>query len=991
MTEAANCPEATLSKGETFRGFRVLRIEMIDDMRIAAYEIEHEKTGAKVIHLHCDDKENLYAVGFRTPPKDSTGVPHILEHSVLAGSDRYPLKDAFNELIKGTLQTFLNAFTYPDKTIYPVASQERTDFYNLARVYTDLVLRPRLLKETFEQEGHHLELIGDNDGSADLAISGIVYNEMKGAYSSPDALLYKSIQETLYRDSDYAHDSGGDPEVIPSLTYEQFKGFHQLYYSPTNARFFIYGDIPTKDHLIFLEEMLAGFDRVAVDSSVGSQSRWDKPLTVKGFYPVGKAEDLQDKTFINLAWMMTENTDYETVMLLEIVSAMLVGSAAGPLRKALIDSGLGQDLSPVTGLERDLKQLCFAVGLRGSETDRASRIERLIFDTLREVVKSGFDKDLVEGTLHQIEFHGKEISRGVYPYGIVLMGRVFHTWLYDGDPFVGLNFSKIIEDIRRKWAADSRLFQDVVACWFLDNPHRVLAVMEPSKTVQEEREETFRRKMAVEKNALAPEALEKIRAEMTALKAFQAEPDSPEALATLPKLDISAISRSVETVPTEKSAIGGIPVMRHDLFTNGIAYLDMAFDISDIPETLQAYLPLVAKLVINMGAAGLTYDAMAKRIALKTGGLSCSLESGLRADGPGHWQKMIFRIKALHRNIEEAVRIMADVLLEGDLANEGRLKDLIQEKKNSLRAAVVPSGHIFARRTAGAGLSLPAYLDELWHGATQLRFIGGIADKFVEGRQDLQSQIERLKEKLFCRERLILNLTADQEGLAMLTEHVLPLVGKLSGGGTVEDVSLPQLQSRHVGVAVPAQVSYVAQVWPAPTYADPASASLFLASRLLSSGYLYKHIRVQGGAYGGSSVYSPLSGLMAFVSYRDPHIIETLKVYREAVDSIVGQSMAAGDLEKAVIGTIGALDRPMDPSNRGYAAMIREFSGLTDDRRRQFRGQILDMAPEKLREDVSRYFPKVLDRGVMAVYSSEENLRKANETLEPKLQMESLI
>ena len=375
MTKTENCPDTQLSTGEKFHGFRVIRVEKINDIRVTAYEIEHEKTGAKIIHLNCDDKENLYAIGFRTPPKDSTGVSHILEHSVLAGSDRYPLKDAFNELIKGTLQTFLNAFTYPDKTVYPVASQERTDFYNLARVYTDLVLRPRLLKETFYQEGYHFELIDDKDEAGNLTISGIVYNEMKGAYSSPDALLDKSIQENLYRESDYAYDSGGDPDVIPSLTYEQFKRFHKLYYSPTNARFFIYGDIPTKDHLVFLEEMLAGFDRVAMDSSIRSQTRWSQPKTIKAFYPIGKDEDIQGKTFVNLAWMMTENTDYETVVLLEIISAMLVGSAAGPLRKALIDSGFGQDLSPITGLERDLKQLCFAVGLRGSEADRASKIE----------------------------------------------------------------------------------------------------------------------------------------------------------------------------------------------------------------------------------------------------------------------------------------------------------------------------------------------------------------------------------------------------------------------------------------------------------------------------------------------------------------------------------------------------------------------------------------------------------------------------------------
>ena len=407
-------------------------------------------------------------------------------------------------------------------------------------------------------------------------------------------------------------------------------------------------------------------------------------------------------------------------------------------------------------------------------------MKNLIFNTLQNVAESGFDKELVEGTLHQIEFHGKEISRGVYPYGIILMGRVFHTWLYDGDPLVGLNFSKIIEDIRRKWAADPKLFQAIVERWYLDNPHRLLAVMEPSKTYQDEQEDAFKRKMADAKNAFSSEDANRIRTEMIALKKFQSEPDSDEALATLPKLDISEISRAVETVPTANAAIGGAPAMLHDLFTNGIAYLDMAFDISDISGELHPYLPLMGKLAINMGAADLTYEEMAKRIALKTGGISCLLESGLRADGDGHWQKMIFHVKALHRNIPDAVQILSDILLKGDFADENRLKNLIQEKKNGLHASVVPSGHVFARRTAGAGLSVPAYLDELWHGTTQLRFISSVAERFPESKQDLRKKIEFLKEKLFSKNRLTLNLTADQEGLTMLSKSVLPFVGQLS-------------------------------------------------------------------------------------------------------------------------------------------------------------------------------------------------------------------
>ena len=991
MTTIGNCPAVTLAAGDQLHGFRVLRVEQIPDIRVTAYEIEHEKTGARILHLHCDDRENLYAIGFRTPPADSTGVPHILEHSVLAGSDRFPLKDAFNELMKGTLQTFINAFTYPDKTIYPVASQVRADFFNLARVYTDLVLRPRLLKQTFAQEGHHFELADPEDPDSDLIISGIVYNEMKGAYSSPDNLMYKAIQENLYPETAYANDSGGNPEAIPSLTYEQFRAFHQAYYSPTNARWFLYGDIPTTEHLTFLEEMLSGFNRVKVDSSIKSQLRWSHSAVVNGRYPVGKDEDLKKKTTVNLAWMLTENTDDETALLLQIISGILIGSAAGPLRKALIDSGLGEDLSPVTGLERDLKQILFAVGLRGTDPEKAPQIETLILETLARLAASGFERDLIEGTLHQVEFQGKEIKRDAYPYGIILMGRVFHTWIYDGDPLAGLNFPRLIEILRCKWAENPTLFQDMLKIWFLDNPHRLLSVMEPDPAYNDERDAAFNKQMAGIKAGLSAEKIEHIRHDAETLKMFQSEADHPEALATLPKLNLRDIQRTVETIPTERNFIHSVPAMTHDLFTNGIAYLDLAFDISDIPEALQPYLPLLGKLMTNMGAAGFSYEEMAKRVALKTGGLSCSLAAGLTAKERTPWQKMIVQVRALHRNTGDAVRILSDILTAGDLSHEIRMRDLIVEKKNRLHASVVPSGHLFAKRLAAAALSLPAYRDEQWRGKTQIRLLTEVAERFQDRKNEFQEKFSQLKELIFRRERLTLNLTADGEGLSPLADAVDGLISHLPGGGAPGIAAMPDLYRQDAGVAIPAQVCYVAKAMKAPTYADPMAASLFVAARKLSSGYLYKHIRVQGGAYGGMCQYDPMNGLFAFLSYRDPHLVETLHVYRDAVNFLAHERVPGEELEKAIIGTIGNLDRPMDPVGRGYTAMIRAFAGLTDEDRQNFRDGVLGVTADAIQETAARYFIPAAESAVIAVYASEDRLLQANEILSPKLVVENLI
>ena len=987
MNVKANCPPPTLAAGERRQGFLIRRIEQIPEIRITAYEIEHEKTGAGILHLHCDDRENLFSIGFRTPPRDSTGVPHILEHSVLAGSEHYPLKDVFNELLQGTLQTFINAFTYPDKTIYPVASQEKRDFFNLARVYTDLVLRPRLLKETFLQEGRHFEF--GNDG--EMSVSGIVYNEMRGAYSSPDTLIYKAIQENLYPETPYTFDSGGDPNVIPTLTYEKFREFHRIFYSPTNARFFLYGNIPTEEHIAFLAEMLAGFDRVVVDSSILDQNPWREPRSIHGFYPIDREEKTTGKTTVNLAWMTAENTEGETAMLLTIASDLLIGSAAAPLRKALINSGLGEDLSPVTGLERDLKQIAFAVGLRGTEPDKAPQIEALILATLEDVTANGFDRELIEGTLHQIEFHGREMVRGAYPYGIVLMGRAYHTWLYDGDPLTDMNFPRTILSIRRKWEAEPDLFQKCVRKWFLENPHRLLSVMEPSRTFQEEGERVIRDRMTRFQESLSPEEKEQIREETRAMKRFQVEPDPPEAAASLPKLSLGDISREIETIPTDHTAIGAVPVLKHDLFTNGIAYLDLAFDVSDVPEELQPYLPLLGKLTVQMGAAGLSYEAMSKRIALRTGGLGAHLAAGLTADGKKNWQKMFFSVKALYRNVNEAIEIVRDILTVGDLADADRMRDLILEKRNGLHASVIPSAHLFAQMAAAAALSLSARRNEQWHGRTQLRFIAGTADRLTDIRAELREKLMRLREMVFVRNRLHLNLTADEEGLERLTGAAGRMVDTLPAGYPPTALQEQTRRAEHIGIAIPAQVCYVTKVLTAPPYRDPLSAALFVLARQLSNGYLYRHIRVQGGAYGGSCRYEPLGGLFAFLSYRDPHLTETLTVYGDAVASALQNPVTREEMEKAVIGAIGALDRPLDPAGRGYTALIRELSGLTDADRRRFRKEVLGVTPERLQEAARRYFPPAEDTSVVAVCAPEERLQRANEILKDKLTLEKLV
>jgi Zn-dependent M16 (insulinase) family peptidase len=813
---------------------------------------------------------------------------------------------------------------------------------------------------------------------------------MKGVYSSPDSLMYKDIQENLYPDTIYALDSGGDPDVIPDLTYEQFRNFHRKYYSPTNARFFLYGDIPTSDHLQFLAEMLDGFDRVEVDSSIKSQTSFPAPRRVSGTYPVDKDEPIANKTTVNMAWMLAENKDFETALLLEILSGLLVGSAASPLRQALIDSGLGEDMTPASGIESDLKQLMFCAGLRNVQSKDIQNIEKLIFDSLEEIVKKGFDSELIEGILHQVEFHGKEISRGSYPYGITLMGNVFQTWLYDGDPLAGLDFAKAIEHIRNLWSGDPQIFQKMTRKWLVDNPHRLLAVLEPDPDFSRKNEEKTRRKMAALKKGFSKKQLCEIDEQAARLKAFQAQTDSPEAAASLPKLRLEDIPRQVETIPTQLKDLSSVPVLEHDLFTNGIAYVDLAFDIAHVSEDLQPYLPLLGKIMSGMGAAGLTYDEMTRRIALNMGGFGYDLTAGFLADATDTWQKMIFSFKALYRNVPEAINIMCDVLCAGDLDHEARMRDLIAERKNGLHSSVVPSGHVFAKRAAGAALTLPAYRDEQWHGRTQLRFVQQQADDSDAVRKNLREKLEKLKSIIFTQKNLLINLTAEADGLTLVRENIGRLLMKLPQGQCMERPEQPVLAPVTAGIAVPTQVSYVARAMKAPPYNDPSSAILMLASRELSNSYLYKHIRVQGGAYGGMSSFDATLGIFAFLSYRDPHIAETLNVFQEALKFYSENDMSAEDMEKAIISALGALDKPLDPSGRGYVAMIRHFVGVTDQMRQSFRDQIFSATPQEVRETLAGYLEKSSPSKAVAVFSAQEKLNEANKQLTEKLSLEKL-
>ncbi|MBU1698753.1 MAG: insulinase family protein [Candidatus Eisenbacteria bacterium] len=981
MADLSQCPKPALAAGDELHGFKIRKVSPLPELRATAYEAVHHKTGAKVLHLHCDDAENLYAITFRTPPADSTGVAHILEHSVLAGSKNYPVKDAFNHLSRSSLNTFINAFTAPDFTCYPICSQVRADFYNLASVYTDLVLRPRLERNTFLREGHHLEL----NEKGDLAITGIVYNEMKGAYSTPERISHSATLQGLFPDTPYGVESGGRPDCIPDLTYENFCSFHKQYYSPSNARFFLYGNIPTRDHLEFLAGQLRDFDPVDVDSSVKDQPRWSAPRNVTRPFPVGAEDSLEKKSTVNVAWLTAPASDLKERLTLEILEQALMGNAAAPLRKAMIDSGLGEDLSPASGLITWYKELPFIVGLRGTDPAEAEQIERLALTTLEKIAAEGISHGLLEAAFHQVEFGGLEITRSPYPFSITLLFRGLNTWLHDNDPLIPLSFGAHISALRGKWEADPDHFRKAVKRWLVDNPHRLRAMAEPSRSLASEQEEKLNRELAERKGKMTAGELEKIREAAEALLEDQRVEDSPEALATLPRLRVEDIPKKVETIPTVERSINGIRVLEHHLFSNSIVYLDVVFDISDIPEDLQIYLPLLGAASTGMGAAGMNYETFATRKALVTGGVTADCLAGTRLGDQTPVESFVLRAKALERNIPAMVDIIRDILISGDLEDAARLKDIVSQERNQLRAAVAPQGHIFSWRTAAAGLSREGRRDEQWHGAVQLRHLGGLVQSYDEQKGDIREKLSRLRKWVFQSNRMMINLTGDGSCLAAVSKAVDAMIAAMPAGDRAGDAAgpamSPQLKPARPGVAIPGEVCYVSRVIDVPRYTDKTAPALWVLASHLRTGFLYKKIRVEGGAYGGLSVYDPLKGQFVMLSYRDPNLEKTIDVYDASIKAFLEEDMTPESLSTTIIGAIGRLDRPMDPAAKGMEALLRLQLGLGDADRQSFRDNVLRTDLETLRGGAVQCLVEGMKTAPEAVYAPRERIEEANRSL----------
>ncbi len=952
-------------------GFELIRDERIAELNTRARLYRHLQTGAELLSLENEDENKVFGITFRTPPPDSTGLPHIMEHSVLCGSRKYPVKEPFVELMKGSLNTYLNASTFPDKTCYPVASTNLQDFYNLVDVYMDAVLFPRITPWTLMQEGWHYEL---DDPANPLAFKGVVFNEMKGAYSQPDNVLGEAIQHALFPDTIYAHDSGGDPAVIPDLTFEQFKNFHETYYHPSNARIFFYGDDDPEKRLVLMAEYLNLFEAIPVQSQIEPQKPISEPRRVEVPYEV--AEDQEDaKAFVTVNWLLPELGDAERDLGLDILEYLLIGSPASQLRKALIDSGLGEALTG-NGMDPYHRQLSFSVGLKGVAPDNAEKVEKLVIDTMANLALNGVDKENIAAALNTIEFNLRENNTGAYPRGLSLMLRSLAYWNYDKDPLAPLRFEKPLQEIKERLASGQPYFEHMIEQYLVSNNHRITVTLLPDKALGAKREAAERERLEKARAAMQETDLKTVVEQTEELKRRQEAPDSPEALMTIPMLDRDDLDREVRRIPIQVEQSGSSQVLFHDLFTNGILYLDLGFNLRALPQEYIPYIPLFGRALLETGTSEESFVQLLQRIGRTTGGIRpTTLTSAVRGKSePTAW--LFLRGKAMANQTSDMLAILRDVLTEANLENRERFQQMALESKAGLESRLVGAGHAVVNSRLRSRFNAADWASEQMGGVSYLFFLRELVQKIEQDWPSVLATLQAIRDTLIHGGNALCNVTVDAANWQTIKPQVDEFLTTLpKGTATLTDWAQPELPTKE-GLTIPAQVNYVGKGANLFDLGYTLKGSAFVVNNHLNGSYLWDKIRVQGGAYGGFAVFDSQSGVYTFLSYRDPNLTQSLDAYDRASHYLQTLELDESEVTKSIIGTIGDLDTYLLPDAKGFTSLRWFLLGTTDEERQRLRNEVLDTTVE----DFHRFgeaLAKMKDNAAVAVLGADEAIEKA--------------
>jgi Zn-dependent M16 (insulinase) family peptidase len=960
-------------------GFEILETIDLTELEARGIWARHIKSGAEVFHILNDDKENLFGFAFATAPEDSTGAAHILEHSVLCGSENYPLKDAFLVLAQGSLQTFLNAWTFPDKTVYPASSVNEQDYFNLMAVYGDAVFRPLLSEMTFMQEGHRLVFfpLGKNTNTefpgtenskqpsyGGLHITGVVYNEMKGAYSSLDEYAGRWSVRAVLPDTPYAFDSGGDPEKIPELTWEDLRDFHRRKYCPANCRIFLAGNIPTEKQLSFLnEKFLSALPAGKAAPPIPKAKRWTSPRNIAIPCPAGA----EQKSQVVLSWLCTSGAgpvDPSEVTALSALTEILLGHDGSPLTRLLIESRLGEDLAPVTGLESEFREIVFTAGLRGVDKpeNTEKKIEKLILRELQRLASGGIPKEEIEAALLSMEFTNREIRRSGGPYSLVWMRRSLRSWLHGGCPWDSLLFVPLFTELKRRLSADSRYFEKLIQQYLIDNPHRARITITPREGFQEQKDASIAEELAKKEAGLSETERQAIIEKAAELEKVQSESDSPEALAAIPHLSRKDLVPEIETVPRELLDLRGIPVMTHELFTNGISYGDFFLPLDILESNDYPWLPLFSRSVVSLGLPGMDYGEVSSLLARTTGAFYAVLQSGSSLRGasataalPTGTLDLIgrdwinFRLKTLDEKIPESLDLALRLITEADFSDRRRIRDLILEMKNDMDSSLAPSGHSYAVDRSGRLFSRARAVDELWNGITQIEFVHRIA---AMDTAEICGTLSRIRDILVNHGGLLVNITGNA---AAITKMRNGIAERFSGFGA------PRPRNIHCAGETPffamvkgdnnpaicnevpraevlssssLQVGFAAMTLKGASLQTREAGTEAVLAHRLSTGALWEDIRMKGGAYGAFANSDGMEETFAFSTYRDPGPLRSLEVFpailKEAAKAIPDEET----LTKAVIGSFSKETRPRTAAEKGLADCLRFLYGIEDRRRK---------------------------------------------------------
>ena len=953
--------------------YEILDEHRVEDVQSDGFILRHKKSGARIAILSNNDDNKVFYIGFRTPPEDETGVPHIIEHTTLCGSKKFPVKDPFIELAKGSLNTFLNAMTYPDKTVYPVASCNDQDFKNLMDVYLDAVFNPNITKyeEIFKQEGWHYELTGKDD---ELKINGVVYNEMKGAYSSPDEVLSSQIYRSLFPDNTYSKDSGGNPEYIPKLTYEAYLDFYHKYYHPSNSYIYLYGDMDVVERLEWLDkEYLSLYDYKKVNSEINKQPAFDKIKNVEAQYSITMDDSQENKTYLSYNRVVGDTLDEMLYQAFDVLDYALVSSPGAPVKQALIDAGIGDDV--YGSYDAGILQPVFSFVAKNANASQADEFESIIENTLKEVVKTGINKEALLAGINSSEFKFREADFGQFPKGLLFGLNCLDSWLFDDmKPFIHLECLGTFAKLRK--AVDTDYFEKLIQEYLLDNTHGSSVTVKPKRGLGNEREEALAKELSDYKASLSDEEIKKLIEDTEHLKKYQEEPSSDEDLRKLPMLTRADMKKNAMPFSNIEDELLDVKVVRHDIESNGIDYISFLFDADDFAQSELGYLGFFTNALGLVSTEKYSYTDLANATNIYTGGISTGTASHPDIKDRNNFVfKFEVKLKVLEKNLDKALELMEQMLLTSDFTDTKRLGELVAQIKARLQANLSSSGHLVAAMRSMSSFSRYAlYQDEL-KGVAFYRSICRIEKELSESPKSVSDKLAAIAKKLFARNRMLISFTGNNEAYGNAKpslEKVIAGFDKMSVIGNQAEVHFNTAKEAFIDAS---QIQYVAKTGDFICEGYEYTGALRLLRIILSYDYLWINVRVKGGAYGCMNTFLR-SGESYFVSYRDPNLSDTLDVYDRIPEYIKSFSPDERDMTKYIIGTFSALDTPMTPEAKGSRSLSAYLEGITYEQIQKERNEILNAQPEDIRR-LADLVEAVLKKDSICVIGNENMIKES--------------